>query len=161
MNRVKWLWNLGTGSENYHSLNFSDRREGEVYRYIICIRIPWEWGLLTPSQTESVRTSGVSIWICSSGDNFHQSRLNLRSDLEVCCLWDPGDSQVSFKEQSSATGGTGHQYNTVTCGRQCHWAQTERWQLPLERDCSLRWTGSAWQEIIWNKAMQQDHLPDC
>ena len=91
---------------------------GRSVRYIVCIRIPWERGLLTPPQTKSVRTSGISIWIRSFGDNFHQSRHNLSRDLEVCWFWDSGDCQVSFKEQSSAPGGTGHQYNTVTHGRQ-------------------------------------------
>lgn len=159
MNRVKWLWNLGTGSENYHSPNFSDRREGEVYIYIICIRIPWEWGLLIPSQTKSVRTSGVSIWIGSSGDNFHQSLLNLRSDLEVCCLWDSGDSQVSFKEQSWATGGTGHQYNTVNVGGN---AAEHRvmpafpWERPLSGVDGICLAGDH-----LDKAVQQDHLPGC
>ena len=98
----KFLRQEGGRSVQIHHLHQNPLREGPP----------------DPAPDKSVRTSGVSIWICSSGGNFHQSRHNLSRDLEVCWFWDSGDCQVSFKERSSAPGGTGHQYNTVTRGRQ-------------------------------------------
>lgn len=161
MHRVKWLLNLGQIWE-FLILWISQRgRREKCTICIVCIRIPWERGLPDPhprpSQSE---LSGISIWIRSFGDNFHQNRHNSRSDSEGVAF----ETQVipSFLQGTEFSSRRDWDNNRIlsavggnVCGAQRDDTVSFSWETLLSgggRDLPGR-------EIIWNEAMQQDHLP--